>query len=522
MEELFMDTNKLVQDVQDILGENTELSDTEVYAPSIQIDRTNVYFILRHDGEKYLVAFEDANTVGDFVAVESVDAGNGKTLVVGELNIKNNAAIAKRFQWVKPISRHGYKYTFGLGDRLGSASNAHLKLFKDRGIFPILGQQSIRELLLTDRTELDVVQSASWAIFEEGFTTGWGADGDHVKEPYEVEYAVESGVSMITLDATKKIHNEIADLSDSELDDAYNALDKKYVDYFNDTYLEKTIDISKEAKVYFSKKELEQSVLIYFDAVEYVEYINNRFVIPYNLDFEVSMDETIVPTTPANHYFFANELQRKGITVETLAPKFYGEFQKAIDYIGDLDRFEREYIVHEAIAAHFGYRLSIHSGSDKLSAYPIIGKISKDNGWHVKTAGTNWLEALKVIAKVDPDLMRDIYKFSFENLDDVKPFYVFHADQTNSPKPETITNENVMSLLIDDNPRQVLHTMYGSILNYQQSFKYVYRDRVFKILKDHQDEYDDFLNRHIAEHLDLLQGLASTKAEVQEKYEPKL
>ena len=327
---------------------------------------------------------------------------------------------------------------------------------------------------------------------------------------------------MITLDATKKIHNEIADLSDSELDDAYNALDKKYVDYFNDTYLEKTIDISKEAKVYFSKKELEQSVLIYFDAVEYVEYINNRFVIPYNLDFEVSMDETIVPTTPANHYFFANELQRKGITVETLAPKFYGEFQKAIDYIGDLDRFEREYIVHEAIASHFGYRLSIHSGSDKLSAYPIIGKISKDNGWHVKTAGTNWLEALKVIAKVDPDLMRDIYKFSFENLDDVKPFYVFHADQTNSPKPETITNENVMSLLIDDNPRQVLHTMYGSILNYQQSFKYVYRDRVFKILKDHQDEYDDFLNRHIAEHLDLLQGLASTKAEVQEKYEPKL
>ncbi|WP_137596645.1 tagaturonate epimerase family protein [Paucilactobacillus kaifaensis] len=519
-----MDTKKLVADVQEILAANgdfSNLSDKEVYAPSIQVERKNVYFILHENGEKYLVACESGNTIGEFDAIATEDAGNGKALVVAELTQANNEALSYRFPWVKPISRHGYKYTFGLGDRLGSASNAHLRLFKGRGIFPILAQQSIRELLLTDRTELDVVQSASWAVFEEGYTDGWGADGDHVKEPYEVEYAVESGCTMITLDATKKIHNEIADLSDEELDAKYNALDPEFVTRFNNDYLDKTFKIGENAEVHFDKKDVEQSVLIYFDAVEYATYIYHRFVVPNNLDFEISMDETIVPTTPANHYFFANELKNNNITPETLAPKFYGEFQKAIDYIGDLGRFEREYVVHEAIAEKFGYRLSIHSGSDKLSVYPIIGRLSKKNGWHVKTAGTNWLEALRVVAKEDPKLMQEIYKYSFDNLDDVKPFYVFHADQTNSPKPSEINDSNVMSLLTDDNPRQILHTMYGNVLNYQESFKYVYRDRFFDLLKKHQDEYDDFLNRHIAEHIDLLQGKAATKEEVQSKYEPK-
>lgn len=510
----------LLTDIEEILaakGDYQQLHNPQIYAPSIQVDRRNVYFIL-HGEEKQLVVYEDDQTIDDFEG-GVVLADQDKVLLVGPLSELNLHALADRFPWINPTSRHGYKYTFGLGDRLGSASNAHLRLFKGRGIFPVLAQQSIRELLLTNRTETDVLLSAAWAVFEEGYRDGWGADGDHVKNPYEVDYAVKSGCTMITLDCTEKIHNEIADLTDDELAEKYAALDLDLRTYFDKTYLDQTFDVANGQQVSFDKKSLAQSVLIFYDAILYAEFIDHKFVVPYNLDFEISMDETIVPTTPANHYFFANELQRLQITPETLAPKFYGEFQKAIDYIGDLDRFEREYQVHEAIAEHFGYRLSIHSGSDKLSVYPIIGRISHDHGWHVKTAGTNWLEALRVVAKVDPDFMREIYQFAYDNLDDVKSFYVFHANQANSPKPATITNENVADLLEDDNARQVLHTMYGSILNVQKSYQYVYRDRFFALLQAHQAEYDDCLNRHIAEHLDLLQGLAATKAEVKAKYE---
>ncbi|WP_367334214.1 tagaturonate epimerase family protein [Lentilactobacillus sp.] len=524
-----MDLNNLLIDVKEILdadGDYTNLSNQEIYAPSIQIDRRNVYFILHHvnnEGiiEKSLVVYENRLTAGDFEAQATMD-DRDSTLLVGELNEHNNDALAKRFQWIRPTSRRNYKYTFGLGDRLGNASNPHLRLFKGRGIIPVLAQQSIRELVLMHRTNTDVFQSASWAVFEEGFTYGWGADGDHVKTPYEVDYAVKIGCSMITLDCTDEINNNIVELNDDDLDQRFNQLDPDQIKYFNDTYLNKTFDLGDGRSVKFTKHDVEESALTFYDAILFATTIYNKFVVPYNLDFEISMDETPYQTTNPNHYFFANELNRRGITPVTMAPRFYGEFQKAIDYIGDTERFEREYVIHEAIAEHFGYKLSIHSGSDKLSVYEIIGRVSKQHGWHVKTAGTNWLEALRVIAHKDPKFMLELYKFSYENLDDVKDFYVFNA-QTNgtAPKPEDMNTENVMDLLDDDDARQILHTMYGSIMNLKHNYHYVYRDKLWNILLKNQALYDRYLNIHIAEHLDLLQGVVKTKDEAREKYEPK-
>lgn len=524
-----MDLNNLLNDVKEILdanGDYDSLTDEEIYTPSIQVDRRNVYFILHqmnNEGiiEKSLVVYENRLTAGDFEAEETLD-DHDSTLLVGELNEHNNDALAKRFQWMRPTSRRNYKYTFGLGDRLGNASNAHLRLFKGRGIMPVLAQQSIRELVLMHRTNTDVFQSASWAVFEEGFTYGWGADGDHVKTPYEVDYAVKIGCSMITLDCTDEINNDIVELNDDDLDQRFNQLDPDQIKYFNDTYLNKTFDLGDGRSVKFTKHDVEESALTFYDAILFATTIYNKFVVPYNLDFEISMDETPYQTTNPNHYFFANELHRRGITPVTMAPRFYGEFQKAIDYIGDTERFEREYIIHEAIAEHFGYKLSIHSGSDKLSVYEIIGRVSKQHGWHVKTAGTNWLEALRVIAHKDPKFMLELYKFSYENLDDVKDFYVFNA-QTNgtAPKPADMNTNNVMDLLDNDDARQILHTMYGSIMNLKHNYHYVYRDKLWNILLKNQALYDRYLNIHIAEHLDLLQGVVKTKAEAQEKHEPK-
>ncbi|MDM7517532.1 tagaturonate epimerase family protein [Lentilactobacillus sp. TOM.63] len=524
-----MDLQSLLSGVKEILVSNGNyegLSNKEIYTPSIQVERRNVYFILHQknsDGivEKSLVVYENRLTAGDFEATESMEDVDS-TLLVGALNEHNNDALAKRFQWMRPTSRRNYKYTFGLGDRLGNASNAHLRLLKGRGIMPVLAQQSIRELVLMHRTNTDVFQSASWAVFEEGFTYGWGADGDHVKTPYEVDYAVKIGCSMITLDCTEEINNDIVTLDDTELDKRFNQLDPDQIKYFNDTYLNQTFYLGDGRSVKFTKHDVEESVLTFYDAILFAAGIYKKFVVPYNLDFEISMDETPYQTTNPNHYFFANELHRRGITPTTMAPRFYGEFQKAIDYIGDTKRFEREYVIHEAIAEHFGYKLSIHSGSDKLSVYEIIGRISKEHGWHVKTAGTNWLEALRVIAHKDPKFMLELYKFAYENLDDVKAFYVFNAQTDGTaPKPDTMTEENVMDLLNNDDARQVLHTMYGSIMNLKHNYHYVYRDKLWNILLKNQALYDKYLNIHIAEHLDLLQGVVKTKQEAQEKHEPK-
>ena len=88
------------------------------------------------------------------------------------------------------------------------------------------------------------------------------------------------------------------------------------------------------------------------------------------IDYEISIDETETVTSPLRTFFVANELTLAGVEVTSLAPRFCGEFQKGIDYIGDVEQFERELREHALIAEHFGYKLSIHSGSDKFKVFP--------------------------------------------------------------------------------------------------------------------------------------------------------
>ena len=100
-----------------------------------------------------------------------------------------------------------------------------------------------------------------------------------------------------------------------------------------------------------------------------------------------------------------------------------GDFQKAIDYIGDLNEFEKQFKLHIKIAKKFGpYKISVHSGSDKFSIYSIIGKYG-DNLFHVKTAGTSYLEALRLIAVSAPALFKEIVKFSLEHFEHDRKSY---------------------------------------------------------------------------------------------------
>ncbi len=122
-------------------------------------------------------------------------------------------------------------------------------------------------------------------------------------------------------------------------------------------------------------------------------------------ELEVSVDETETPTSPLEHFFVANELRRLGVQWVSLAPRYIGQFEKGVDYIGDLEAFDVELAKHAAIARVLGpYKLSIHSGSDKFSVYPIFARHAGELV-HLKTAGTSYLEALRAIARVDRRLL---------------------------------------------------------------------------------------------------------------------
>lgn len=461
---------------------------------SCALERAPGYYTARIGQDDYLVVTDKNAPAFDVLSAE----GDVK---VCPQNNRNANLLRSVIGYLNPVSRKGHKFTIGLGDRLGCAGEGHLKLLAGKGIFPVLAQQSIRELNLTGRTYEDVLCSAVWAVFNEGYTEGYGADGDHLKQPFEIEYAIACGFSMITLDCSEHIDNTIMPLDDAALTAKYEQISPVIRKAYEDKYLDSTA-----CGITFTKKALMQSALIYGDAIEYTEMIYNRFIKPNGIDFEMSIDETATPTSPENHFFLASELYARGIACETLAPRFCGEFQKGIDYIGDVAQFEKEYIVHDRIARHFGYRVSVHSGSDKFSVFPIIQKIST-GGVHVKTAGTNWLEALRVVAKAEPALIRQMYNYAVENLPVAQAYYHIRPSQADAPSVENMPDSQLPTLLDTEDTRQIFHITYGLLLNEKRDGVYVFRDRFYNCLKNNRTAYADGLKVHIGKHLALAFGV---------------
>jgi hypothetical protein len=122
---------------------------------------------------------------------------------------------------------------------------------------------------------------------------------------------------------------------------------------------------------------------------------------------EVSMDETDAAQTPAELLIILAAIADEGIPIQTIAPKFTGRFNKGVDYVGNVAQFRREITLDVAAIAtavrQFGLpqnlKLSVHSGSDKFSIYSAIHETTKQQGVHLKTAGTTWLEEIIGLAE---------------------------------------------------------------------------------------------------------------------------
>ena len=193
-----------------------------------------------------------------------------------------------------------------------------------------------------------------------------------------------------------------------------------------------------------------------------------------------------------------------GVSFATLAPRFCGEFQKGIDYIGDLAQFEKEIKVHAAIARHFKYKLSVHSGSDKFSVFPAVGRESRGI-FHIKTAGTNWLEAVRVIAQADPALYREVHGYALCAFDEARKYYHVSADLAKIPGLASLSDAELPGLFENNDCRQLIHITYGLILNKKNGDgSFAFRDRLYHIWRREEDAYARALERHIGKHLDLL------------------
>lgn len=461
----------------------------DVYKDSVH---DNLCMVAAEDKD-YFVADPKLGFEGETVT------SDGKTWTLAPLSHANAEKMRALYPWTAPSRVLDRDKTMGVGDRLGIATDGHLRVFKKyTEITPILSQQSIRELNLTNRTFADVIDSASFAVFRCGYTTGWGADGDHVKTAKEVAYALESGCTMITLDCSEQIDNTIEGLSKAEVFAKY-----KQNKELEDIYMNKSFDVGEGVTISFDEELYKRTVLIYSEAIKHAVDIFFNLIMKNGkqvADFEVSIDETMTPTLPAQHFFVANELTRKGVRVSTVAPRFCGEFQKGIDYIGDLKQFAAEMKIHAAISRHFGYKISIHSGSDKFSIFPSAGRETKGR-FHLKTAGTNWLEAMKLVAMKDPQLYREVHAYALTAFKAATAYYHVTTQLSRIPSLDTLKDSELPDLFKHNDSRQLIHITYGLILNEKNADgSYKFKDRLYKLWRKYREEYAELLYKHIGHH----------------------
>ncbi|MCL2833567.1 MAG: tagaturonate epimerase family protein [Treponema sp.] len=411
------------------------------------------------------------------------------------LNHRNAEVLRKIFPFTAPSQVLGKERSFGVGDRLGIAGPGHVRVFEKYDAYPVLAQQSIRELNLTGRTYEDVLDAASFTVFREGFKKAWGADGDHLKTPQDIKYALSLGFTMITLDCSDHINKNVTGQNAPAVPAELAA-----------KYLNKNFDIGENIVLSFSEDDLKTCAAIYCDAIKFAVEMYSKFIKKAKkpADFEISIDETSEPTTPLQHYFAARELIDAGVKFATMAPRFCGEFQKGIDYIGDLKQFENEIKIHASIARHFKYKLSIHSGSDKFTVFPAIGKAAK-GVFHVKTAGTNWLEAMRVVAVSDPGLYREIHKYAIAAFSEARKYYHVTTDLEKIPNIDKLSDKELPDLFNRNDSRQLIHITYGLILGKKNSDgTFTFRDRLYKLWREKEEVYAQALIKHIGKHLDLL------------------
>lgn len=480
-----------------------------VYPASFHAAQGTVVFMRREGAMKSLVAAGKTGPL--YQELEGSEAEGAPVAVkVCPLSVANSKVIRRYFPFTNPVSLAKAKTTIGLGDRLGLASGGHLRLLRQYpAVRPVLAQQSMRELNLTGRTYEEVLADAVWAVFQEDYQLGFGADGDHLKKPAEVQTALAAGYTMITLDCSEHIRNLRPDQT-AEIERLYAALPPAERSRLEEAFLGQTFKLKTGLAFRFTPESLRYNAAVYQEAINFAVGIYHELLKPLTepVDFELSIDETETPTAPLSHFFVAAQLGAAGVKVNSLAPRFCGEFQKGVDYRGDLAQFTGEYQEHTKIAEHFGYKLSIHSGSDKFAVFPVIGRESKGHV-HVKTAGTNWLEAVKVIISADPALYREIHRFALEHLEEAKRYYHVSADPERIPALSALRDGELPALMAMDDARQLIHITYGLILTAKAADgRYLFRDRIYTCLLENEELYYRFLADHIGKHLEKL-GLNS-------------
>lgn len=371
------------------------------------------------------------------------------------------------------------RFSIGVGDRFAHQAKAQLRAFqmlaKDGFEAVPVWNKSNREHTFIGSEPQSVFDAAQAAVKALGWSQGWHVDADHIRLETVDRFIPCS--DFFTIDVADSIGKPAAPADvQAFLDRHPELIGTVSIAGVNPPFTTTRSDVERVAAKYL--------LAVHEAGQIYTHICANKG--EGNFITEVSMDETDAPQTPPELLIILAAIADQKIPVQTIAPKFTGRFNKGVDYVGDLKQFEKEFNDDLAVIAHavkaYGLpanlKLSVHSGSDKFSLYPIIRRALERTGAgvHLKTAGTTWLEELIGLAEAGGDgltLAREIYAYALAHVDELCAPYasVIDIDRAKLPSAETVngwTGPQLASALrhIQSHPefnphmRQLLHVSF--------------------------------------------------------------
>lgn len=429
---------------------------------------------------------------------------NDYMIHVCPLSAANTLALREALPWLQPTPL-GLQTSAGFGDRLGLATPGHINSLElvlrqpgARQIQPIFAQQSIREMTRTRRVPADVLNDATWGTFQAGWRGHVGADADHLKTTEDIDSCAAVGYTFYTFDPGAYVDSRADTIEASALPHLvaelpWDVLESSVADLAQ-LYSERDIELESRV-LHISAENLLRAAAKYGRAIAHVSSLFRHLASkgqPYEV--EISVDETDTPTTHSEHVYIVSELRRLGVRWVSLAPRYVGSFEKGIDYIGNLAVLRADLAGHAEIARVLGpYKLSLHSGSDKFSVYPLFQELTRGLV-HLKTAGTSYVEALRVVAQIAPALFREITAFARGRYLQDRQSYHVSASLERMPDLAALPDEALPPLLDNLDTRQVLHVTFGSTLD---TFGPALRD----LLQQNEQAYATQLEHHFYRHL---------------------
>ena len=432
---------------------------------------------------------------------EAAAAGDGHVLT-GPLSTANAKALQAAFPALRPQKIGGHRTSIGTGDRTGLATPGQARAFAAQGVgvMPVLAQQSIREMDRLGRSAQAVMDDAIFGLVEAGWDSGFGADCDHIKTTEGIDRGLEAGFVMFTLDPGDMVADVTAGVTEADaaalpwdqLEDSLEDLKRRYVGMTLDvghSRIEVTEQDVITAAVKYGRAVVE-AMRLYRHATE-----NAR----HEIEIEFAVDETAWLTTFFEHFYMASELKRLGASWFSFAPRYVDGFEKGLDFLGDAEELRTNLEAHHAISQQFGgYKISLHSGSDKFSIYPLCVEATQGLV-HLKTSGTSYLCGVEIVAAHDPELFSTIWDISRASYVEARASYQVsaHEDRT----PTSLEGVDLLELIRSNDARQILHVGYGDSLNGKDAAGASIHDRFLAVVAANQAQHTDVLAAHIGKHV---------------------